>query len=189
MRKRISKYALVAILGISLAAPAVGFAHSGDAFPSGQWGSHGGWTMSGGMGPGMMHGMMGMGPGMMFGSGVTFTDEQQEKYAKIQNRFLKESVKPQTDLIRARAALQALLIDPSAKENVIEEQVRKSATAQARLFVLRIRAEREKEKLYTKEQREQMTRGSAFGPMGMMGTTGMGNPCAATSSRTSMGMR
>ncbi|MFC1491292.1 Spy/CpxP family protein refolding chaperone [Nitrospinota bacterium] len=203
MRKRISKYAVVAILGISLAVPAIGLAHSEGGFPSGKWTASGwmgrgmmgmgprstGWgTSMMGMGSGMMdmmHGMMGMGPGTMSGYGASLTDEQQKKFADIQSRFLKESVKPQTELIRARAALQALLSDPAAKEEAIEEQVQKAATAQARLFVLRIRTERETDKLYTKEQREQMTRGSAYGPMGMMGPGGRGNPCATQGNKGS----
>lgn len=204
MWKRIGKFTIVAILGFLLVAPAMSFAHSADVFSpvrgtapgwkngemvnsrmmgTGMMGMGGG-TM--GMGTGMMdmmHGMAGMGQGMMMGADVPLTEEQQKKFVDIQNRFLKESVKPRTELIRAHAALQSLLSDPAAIDEAIEEQVQKAATAQARLFVLRIRTERETDKLYTKEQREHVTRGFSYGQMGMIRPDERANPCAPSTSQ------
>lgn len=144
---------------------------------------------SGGMGCGMM----GMGPGMMgmtgFGPGVTLTQEQEKKLAALRGRFLQDTAKAQSELIQARAGLQALLLDPSAKEDVIEVQVQKTAAAHGRLFVLRIRMAREMEGILTKEQREEMKRRSSAG-MGMRGpgagSRGMMNPCGAGSGQRGM---
>lgn len=143
-------------------------------------------------------GMMGMGSGMMgsgmmgmtgFGPGVTLTQEQEKKLAALRGRFLQDTAKAQSELIQTRAGLQALLLNPSAKEDVIEAQVQKTAAAHSRLFVLRLRMAREMEGILTKEQREEMKRRSSAG-MGMRGpgagSRGMMNPCGAGSGRRGM---
>ncbi|MFQ5915481.1 MAG: hypothetical protein ACE5JS_20110, partial [Nitrospinota bacterium] len=129
-----------------------------------------------GMGPGMM----GMGHGMMgFGLGVTLTEEQQKKLTELRVQFLQDAAQAQVEMIQARAGIQALLLDPSAKDEAIEARVQKAASAHGRLFVLRLRMARRMQELLTKEQREEMMRrySPGRGPMGpgrgMMGPGGM----------------
>jgi len=166
------------------------FAHGGEDNPMGMGrgmmhGMMGGGMMRMmGMGPGMMSGMMGMMPGMMgmgrgmMGAayGISLTKEQETKLTDLRVRFLQDAAKAQSELIQARASLQALLLDPSAKDEAIEAQAQKAAKAQGRLFVLRTRMARQVEGVLTKEQREEMMR--RFSPgQGMMGPGMMGNPC------------
>lgn len=126
------------------------------------------------MGRGMMgRGMMGMHPGMMgpemmrFGLGLNLTEEQQKKLTDLRIRFVQERAKARAELIQARAGLQALMIDPSAKDEALETQAQKTAAAYTRLFLLSFRMGREMEGILTKEQREQMMRRAFRGPRRM----------------------
>jgi hypothetical protein len=133
-----------------------------------------------GLGPGMMgygRGMRGMGPGMMgmgFGSGLS--DQQQKKLTDLRIKFVQEMAKARVEVIQTRSALMALLMDPSAKEEAIEEQTKKTAEAYARMIVLRIKRGRQMQGVFTKEQREQMMRRSMGGQGSMRPGGGMMGP-------------
>jgi Spy/CpxP family protein refolding chaperone len=122
------------------------------------------------MGMGRMMGMHPrmMGPEMMrFGFGLNLTEEQQKKLTDLRIRFVQERAKARAELIQTRAALEALLLDPSAKDEAIEAQAQKTANAYARLFLVNFRMGREMEGILTKEQREQMMRRAYRGPRRM----------------------
>ena len=136
---------------------------------------------------GMGSGMMGMGPGMMgMGFGVDLSEEQQKKLTDLRIQFIQEMAKARVEVIQTRSALMVLLMDPSAKEEAIEEQTKKTAEAYARMIVLRFKRGRQMQGVVTKEQREKMMRrfmggqgpmgpgGGMMGPgQGMMGPGGM----------------
>ncbi|MFQ5911756.1 MAG: hypothetical protein ACE5JS_01075 [Nitrospinota bacterium] len=198
---------LIGITLSALVATSPGFAHGVEDRPGGMgpgmMGPGFGWMhpmMRGSWGPagfgvghgmmGMGHGMMGMGRGMMgLGYGVTLTEEQQKRLTALRVGFLQDAAKAQAELIQARASLQALLLDPSAKDEAIEAQVQKAAAAHSRLFLLRFRMARRVEGLLTKEQREEMRRRfyrehRRMGPR--EGSRGMMNPCGAGAGRGMM---
>ncbi|MFQ5692093.1 MAG: hypothetical protein ACE5IM_03500 [Nitrospinota bacterium] len=189
----------VALLTLVLGSPAPGAAHrAGQAGPGGMMMGPGmmgsGMMGMGMMGPGMMGlgrrgmgfgpGMMGMGlmgPGMMGldPMGLDLSAEQRKKLTDLRIRFIRKGAEARAEILRARAELKALLLDPSVKDEDIEAQVQRAAAARARLFVLRFRLSRQMNGLLTKEQRERWMRrfSPGRGPMGPgqgpMGSEGM----------------
>ena len=134
---------------------------------AGMTGGYGGY----GMGPGTTggYGGYGMGPGMMYGYGgnaagaIDLTDDQREKITEIQEALSTKHWELMGKMQEQQFKLRALLASGKADDAAIGKAHRNVESLRQQIWTSGVDAQKQMDAVLTKEQRDQLQRGSGRG--------------------------